>query len=93
MRRILAAEEGDPSHFDVLDAARGFRDWQAIFGHAFQVKFNSRANHPFDFPGGTASRNASWQIRHISGQIGTGIFDYDGIAFHFSSIILPTPPA
>src|SRR6185312_1329821 len=27
MRRILAAEEGDPSHFDILNPARRFRNW------------------------------------------------------------------
>jgi len=65
---------------DVLDLARRRGNWNAVFTHAFEVKFDGFADLCFRLRNGRARRDTARKIRNVRGIIALRFFDDYSVA-------------
>jgi hypothetical protein len=74
---------------DVLHRTRRGRDWVTILAHSFKMKFDGFAYRSLHIVERGAGGYATWEVWNVSGEIGSCIFDNDGIAHDSPHFLKP----
>src|SRR3990172_408082 len=74
---------------DVLHAAAGLGDPQAVGAHAFKVELDGLSNELLRFRHGLRCGHAAWKVRHVGSVVAFALFDHDRIAHRRSYRLSP----